>query len=177
MMRLIGISIAAVSIASGAVRADDGLGLKRGGNRADVSVSGVSAGAAMAVQYAVAHSKSIVGVGAIAGPAWGCADGRLSKAINECMCGLNAVEIKTDLVHQLAASGKIDALYSGRPQALKRSFVFHSPADATVVKQSGEADRAFLAAFIGDDPQVDWGNEADGSNKAGHGDNCARQHE
>ena len=71
--------VSALSVA----RADDGLGLKRGGNASDVSVSGVSSGAAMAVQYAVGHSASIAGVGSIAGPPWGCADGSASQAINK----------------------------------------------------------------------------------------------
>ena len=86
-MRLTVISAAACALTLGTAYADDGLGLKRSGNRSDVSISGLSSGAAMALQYAVAHSGSIVGVGTIAGPAWGCADGSLSRAVNHCMCG------------------------------------------------------------------------------------------
>jgi hypothetical protein len=93
----------------------------------------------MAVQYAVAHSGSMVGVGAIAGPAWGCADGSLSRAVNQCMCGLDALQPNINTARQLAASGKIDSLSSGRPRTLKRSYVFHSPADDTVREQSGRA--------------------------------------
>jgi hypothetical protein len=152
-------------------RADDGLGLKRGGNAGDVSLSGVSAGAAMAVQYAVAHSGSVVGVGAIAGPGWGCAEGRVSQAINNCMCGRQAVTSKIDIARSLAASaeGGIDSLVSGKPQALKRSYVFHSMADRTVAEQSGQAGIDFLASFIGSAPVVDRGNPQDGSYEAGHG--------
>jgi hypothetical protein len=167
--------VSALSLGLNAAQADDGLGLKRGGNRDDVSISGVSSGAAMAVQYAVAHSMSIVGVGAIAGPAWGCADGRLSQAVNDCMCGRNALEPKLNTARELARVGKIDSLPSGKPKALKRSYIFHSPADNTVAKQSGEANAAFLTAFIGGSPTIDWGNIGDGSNQAGHGIIFSRQ--
>jgi poly(3-hydroxybutyrate) depolymerase len=151
--------------------ADDGLGLKRGGNAREVSVSGVSAGAAMAVQYAVAHSGSVVGVGAIAGPGWGCAEGRVAEAINNCMCGRQAVNSKIDIARSLAASTEegIDRLISGKPQALKRSYVFHSAGDHTVAEQPGQAGIDFLASFIGSTPVVDRGNPQDGSNEAGHG--------
>ena len=170
MIRRTSCIAAALAVGLAVVHADDGLGLKRGGNPSDVTISGVSSGAAMAVQYAVAHSQSIAGVGGIAGPAWGCADGSPSQAVNDCMCGRHALEPKIDAARQLATSGKIDSLFlSGNPQALKRSYVFHSPADDTVVEQSGKASVAFLSAFIGDDPKVDWGNTVDGSDKAGHG--------
>jgi hypothetical protein len=85
------------------------------------------------------------------------------------MCAQHAPEVKIDAARELAASGKIDRLSSGTPQALKRSYVFHSPADATVREQSGKANIAFLTEFIGADPIVDWGNAVDGSDKAGHG--------
>lgn len=150
--------------------ADDGLGLKRGGNASDVSISGVSSGAAMAVQYAVGHSGSTVGVGSIAGPPWGCADGSASQAINKCMCGRQEPDNRVDLARQLAATGKIDGLSGlNKPLRLSRSYVFQSPADATVVEKSGKANAAFLSAFIGNNTQLDLGNITDGSRKAGHG--------
>lgn len=169
MVRLLGTLLAALCLGLGAARADDDLGLKRGGNRSDVTISGMSSGAAMAVQYAVAHSSSIAGVGTVAGPGWGCADGSLSRALNDCLCGRHAPRAKTDAARRMARSGKIDSLVSGKPQALKRSYVFHSPADMTVVKQSGQANVDFLKAFIGGDITVDWGNHVDGSDQAGHG--------
>lgn len=158
--------VSSISVA----HADDGLGLKRSGNASDVSISGISSGAAMAVQYAVGHSGSTVGVGSIAGPPWGCADGSASQAINKCMCGRQSPDNKVNEARQLAASGKIDSLSaSNKPLRLSRSFVFQSPADATVVEKSGKANIAFLSSFIGNNSEVDFGNAVDGSNKAGHG--------
>lgn len=158
--------VSGISIA----HADDGLGLKRGGSASDVSISGISSGAAMAVQYAVGHSSSIAAVGSVAGPPWGCAESSASQAINKCMCGRQEPDNKVDAARQLAATGKVDSLSaSNKPLRLSRSYVFHSPADATVVEKSGKANIAFLSAFIGNNSQVDFGNVADGSNKAGHG--------
>ena len=167
-LRALGCFAALVAVAAIA-SADDRRGLERGGNPRDVAISGLSSGAAMAVQYAVAHSQSIVGVGAIAGPPWACADGKVSRAINSCMCGSPPPQPALDPARELAAGGAIDTLESGRPQALRRAFVFHSAGDATVAPSSARANREFLAAFIGQPIEVDTGNARDGSDEAGHG--------
>ena len=159
----------AIAAVSGLASADDGRGLRRGGNPNDVAISGVSSGAAMAVQYAVAHSRSIVGVGTIAGPPWACAAGQVSRAINSCMCGSPPAQPRVDTARELAAAGAIDSLDSDRPQALRRAFVFHSAGDATVAPSSGRANSEFLAVFTGQRPTVDEGNATDGSDRAGHG--------
>lgn len=149
--------------------ADDGRGLKRGGNSQEVSISGTSSGAAMAMQYAVAHSASISGVGSIAGPGWGCAEGKVSQAINDCMCGRKPPTAKTDLARQLAKRGDMDPLVAGKPKALGRSYIFHGAADHTVAGKSAQANIDFLSALTGNPPVIDRGNSADGSSAAGHG--------
>lgn len=149
--------------------ADDGRGLGRGGDPKQVSISGLSSGAAMAVQYAVAHSASVTAVGTIAGPQWGCAEGSLARAVNACMCGRTDLEPTINTARRLAATGAIDPLTSGKPQVLRCAWLFQSPADETANPRSGEANAAFLAAFIGVAPQVDHGNRTDGSDQAGHG--------
>ena len=143
--------------------------LPRGAEIDQITVSGISSGAAMALQYAVAHSASVHGVAAIAGPSWACARGLVSQAINACMCGRETVPSALPLAQELARKGAIDATVNGRPKALSRGFIFHSPLDATVVASTGEASAAFLASFIGTPPTVDRGNAADGSSRAGHG--------
>jgi hypothetical protein len=163
--------IAAFLFASSVAHADDGRGLQRGGDAGDVSISGISSGAAMAVQYAVAHSGSIVGVGSIAGPSWGCAQSSVSRAINDCMCGRHEVSSNIEMARSLAERNTqaIDPLVSGKPKALKRAYVFQSAADGVVVARSGKTSINFLASFIGNTPVQDWGNAVDGSNSAGHG--------
>ncbi|MGH8130247.1 MAG: poly(3-hydroxybutyrate) depolymerase, partial [Steroidobacteraceae bacterium] len=52
-----------------------------------LTVSGVSAGGYMATQYQVAYSKDVIGAGIIAAGPWFCAQGLLTRALDECMKG------------------------------------------------------------------------------------------
>ena len=165
MMMLIVASLAFGSLA----QADDNRGLRRGGDPHQVSISGLSSGGAMALQYAVAHSGSIIGVGSVAGPAWNCAEGDLAHAMQVCMKGQGTVQPKTDLARQFAAAGKIDSLSGDTTSTLKRSFVFQSPQDEVINPRSGQANVDFLAALTGVAPKVDRGHADDGSERAGHG--------
>jgi poly(3-hydroxybutyrate) depolymerase len=149
--------------------ADDNQGLRRGGDPNQVSISGLSSGGAMALQYAVAHSSSIIGVGSIAGPAWSCAEGDLGHAMQVCLKGQGTPHAKTDLARQLAAAGKIDSLPGNTTSALKQSFVFQSGDDEVVNPRSGQANVDFLTALTGVAPKFDQGHHDGGSEKAGHG--------
>lgn len=170
MRRFTALFVAALALGASVGRADDGRGLERGASARDLGISGVSSGAAMALQYAVAHSAAVAGVGAIAGPGWGCADGRVSQAINDCMCARRAVAPKLAAARALAGGGAaIDSLVAGKPQALRQAYVFHSRDDRTVAEPAGTASVDFLAGFIGRPPVVDRGNAGDGSDRAGHG--------
>ena len=152
-MLLIVASLAFSSLA----QADDNQGLRRGGDPHQVSISGLSSGGAMALQYAVAHSGSIIGVGSVAGPAWYCAEGDLAHAMQVCMKGQGTVQPKTDLARQFAAAGKIDSLCGNTTSALKHSFVFQSKDDEVLNPRSGQANVDFLAALTGVAPKVDRG--------------------
>lgn len=169
-MRLIFASAALLTIAAVEARAQQIDLSALNGDGESVSISGVSSGAAMAVQYAIAHSDAIAGVGSIAGPGWDCAEGSLAKGMNDCMCGHNKVSLKPDKARQLAEKGEIARLSANNaPIKLQRSYVFQSPADATVVEQSGQASIDFLRDFIKKEPVVDFGNKDNGSRRAGHG--------
>lgn len=54
-------------------------------DNAHITVSGLSSGAAMAVQLGVAYSGRVRGVGIIAGPPYLCAQGSLFNAFNNCL--------------------------------------------------------------------------------------------
>src|SRR5690349_8189924 len=56
------------------------------------SVSGVSSGAAMAVQIHIAHSSIMRGVGVIAGVAYDCADSRLALVAERVARGLHCAD-------------------------------------------------------------------------------------
>jgi len=125
-------------VLASSAQADDNQGLRRGGDPHQVSISGLSSGGAMALQYAVAHSGSIIGVGSVAGPAWYCAEGDLAHAMQVCMKGQGTVQPKTDLARQFAAAGKIDSLCGNTTSALKHSFVFQSKDDEVLSTMYGE---------------------------------------
>ena len=52
------------------------------------SVSGISSGGYMAVQFAVAHSEMVAGVGVFAGGPYRCAAGGAAEALGPCMQGI-----------------------------------------------------------------------------------------
>lgn len=151
-------------------RAQDVVSLRQGADPAQVSVSGLSSGAAMALQYAIAHSGSVTGVGSIAGPAWDCAEGSLALGIRDCMTQGGAPVAKPGIARRLAAAGKIDPLPGNNTTALKRSFVFQSGADKIVNPNSGQANVDLLAALTGVAPVFDRGHaDGGGSDTAAHG--------
>lgn len=149
-----------------------------------ISVSGLSSGGFMAMQYAVAFSKSTIGAGIVAGGPYGCAafgaplagGPRAVVRAGECMRGQN-VEAQhfLDLVKQYRKLGLID---SPANVARQRIYLFHGGADAVVSSATMEATRALYRllrvpasrlAYVGDI-------------KAGHaflsddlGDDCAAQ--
>lgn len=63
---------------------------------AETSVSGISSGAFMSVQFQVAHSSIVKGVGVIAGGPYYCAQGDVARATTKCSCTL-------DPMHQVCA--------------------------------------------------------------------------
>lgn len=77
-----------------------------------VTVSGVSSGGAMAVQFHVAHSSLVQGAGVLAAPPYGCAEASVAHALGRCM--KDGADIPVDALReraqQLAASGAIDPL-------------------------------------------------------------------
>lgn len=158
-----------IALAGAATARAEAPPLPSGGDATQVSISGISSGAAMAEQYAVAHSKAVRGVAVIAGPGWACAQGRISLAVNACLCARDPLPSHVEQARTMAQKGEIDRLHDHKPQGLTHAFVFHSQGDATVLAPSGQASVAFLTDFMGQAPVVDWGNAADDSDHAGHG--------
>src|SRR5581483_4334319 len=84
-----------------------------GAEGASVTVSGVSSGAFMAVQFHVAHSATVRGAGAIAGGPYDCARGSLWTALTSCMdpgpfSPLPDARRLAELARGLAKAGGID---------------------------------------------------------------------
>ncbi|OWY41080.1 depolymerase [Xenophilus sp. AP218F] len=111
------------------------------GDPAQSSVSGLSSGAFMALQYQVAYSASVVGVGVVAGGPYYCAQGRLLGTL-ACMTGTPPAT--ADLLaaaRGFAARGEIDPLAN---LAKRRAYLFSGSQDHTVLPGIVNAAYDFL---------------------------------
>jgi poly(3-hydroxybutyrate) depolymerase len=143
------VAVLAMLFASSAGLAQDRSLPALGANLEATSVSGLSAGAFMASQFHIAHSRNVIGVGIVAGGPYGCAEAAtpwfarwygLSAVVywatGRCMAGSRlGLGIPSNgtleaQVHALAQSGRIDPLPG---IARGRVYVFTSTAD-TIVK-------------------------------------------
>ncbi|WP_172332327.1 PHB depolymerase family esterase [Mangrovicoccus sp. HB161399] len=100
----------------------------------EITVSGLSSGAAMAVQIETAFSSHVTGAGIVAGAPFGCAQGNVFAALNACMQqGISAVAFPdtTDRIMGVveAVEDDIDPIEG---LADDRIYLFHGTADATV---------------------------------------------
>lgn len=85
----------------------------------ETSVSGLSSGAFMAVQFHLAHSSIVRGAGIVAGGPWRCARGDWARALGECMKGSPDVAPLVKAAKAAAAAGDLDPL-----ESLSRSRVW-----------------------------------------------------
>jgi poly(3-hydroxybutyrate) depolymerase len=114
-----------------------------------VTVSGVSSGAYMAVQFHVAHSAIVKGAGAIAGGPYYCAKGSLWTAYYNCMTpGIfsalpSTVSLQAE-ADKLAKAGQIDATAN---LASSRAWLFTGSKDETVVRDVVESLYAFYQGY------------------------------
>lgn len=133
------------------------------GYNADIaqsSISGISSGGFMAVQFGTAWSSVIRGVGVIAGGPFWCAQTDASDAFDAfslpflnatglCMSGNPLADLKrfTEKADAKAASGEIDS-----PQGLgqQKIYVFHGYNDGKVAKSVTDATVAFYRHYLGD---------------------------
>lgn len=105
----------------------------------ETSVSGVSAGGYMAVQFGVAHSAIVRGVGVIAAGPYYCADGNLAIALSTCLNGEPPIAPSVALTGTWAAAGLIDPadnlkhqrvwLFSGTHDTVVKPAVVHALVD------------------------------------------------
>jgi len=129
-----------------------------------ISVSGFSSGAYMAGQFHIAHSRSVIGAGIVAGGPYGCAESvfadsmpgpgtvfiNLSKAVNGCMLdamqawGVPNARLLAERARQLAEAGRIDPL-EGLARA--RVYLFTGTNDRTVVPAIVRAAKELYAGL------------------------------
>lgn len=84
-----------------------------GANQQGLTVSGISSGGYMAVQFQVAHSKLVRGAGVLAGGPYYCAEGSTWRALNNCMSPSSWAPLPPQVLlkseaETLAKAGRID---------------------------------------------------------------------
>jgi poly(3-hydroxybutyrate) depolymerase len=121
-----------------------------GADLSQTSVSGVSSGGYMAVQFHVAHSATVIGAGVLAAGPYYCAQGSAWLARFNCMAPgtftpLPAVALLATDTDVLARTGLIDATSN-----LKRSrvWLFTGKRDTTVHSEVVEALKRYYDAYL-----------------------------
>jgi poly(3-hydroxybutyrate) depolymerase len=158
ILRRTAIALACAAVVAGPALAAEPLS----GYNADIgesSISGISSGAFMAVQFGTAWSSVIKGVGVIAGGQYWCAqaDGDdfinnftlpIMHATGSCMVGpppkLSSSFAKADAK---AASGDIDPL---RFVSRQKVYLFHGTNDAVVARSVTDAAAGFYRHYLGE---------------------------
>lgn len=110
------------------------------------TVSGISSGAAMAVQLHVAFSEDCQGAGVVAGPPYYCAQGSSLLATTSCMTlpNINVDNLATYAAGK-AAQGKIDALEN---LSIGRVFLYSGVLDTVVLQPVVRQTKAFYERFV-----------------------------
>lgn len=112
----------------------------------DISVSGISSGGYMAVQFAVAHSASVRGAGIVAAGPYHCAEDSVWQATGPCMRGDTPIDVRRleRYTRRQAAAGTIDPVAHLKGQ---RVWIFSGSKDETVAPHIGAALEAFYRRF------------------------------
>ena len=121
-----------------------------GAELGDLTVSGVSSGAYMAVQFQVAHSQLVRGAGVIAGGPYDCAGGSTWRALTGCMspsswAPLPPVAELRARAEELSRSGRIDPLDHLRDD---RVWLFSGGKDDKVKTPVMDGLAAFYAEWL-----------------------------
>lgn len=126
---------------------------KLGTDKAEVTVSGISSGGYMAVQFQVAYSQMVRGAGVLAGGPYYCAEGSVGRALSNCMepGGKEAPPAPKDTlktITQLADAGQIDPVKFLRDD---RVWLLSGGKDKTVAPAVMDALAAFYRDLLPDD--------------------------
>jgi poly(3-hydroxybutyrate) depolymerase len=113
----------------------------------ETSVSGLSSGAFMAVQFHVAFSATMKGVAAFAGGPFRCAQGSVSDALTKCMSSSSKLDPAPFVAttKSYAASGAVDGVEHLKGQ---RVFLFGGAKDTTVNPAVMDGLRDYYASFV-----------------------------
>jgi hypothetical protein len=115
---------------------------------AQTSISGISSGAYMAVQFGTAWSSIIKGVGAIAGGPFGCSEGAASEALSACEGGEPPPEI-SELIRRTDAWSHGGGLDDTGHIAAQKIYLFHGYNDTVVSRSVSDSLHDFYTHYLG----------------------------
>ena len=115
-----------------------------------VTVSGISSGGAMAVQFHVAWSSLVHGAGVIAAGPYYCAENSMRRALGRCMAGGEPIPTD-DLAEATSRLALEDAIDPIANLADDRVWIFHGAADQTVSRPVVDALVAYYTLFVAPD--------------------------
>jgi hypothetical protein len=113
---------------------------------AQTSISGLSSGAFMAVQFGTAWSSIVIGVGAIAGGPFGCSEGSEATALSTCTGGAPAADVAS-LISRADVWARNGAIDGTANLARQRIYLFNGYNDAVVTRPVSDALYAFYAHY------------------------------
>ncbi|MEX1084849.1 MAG: PHB depolymerase family esterase [Steroidobacteraceae bacterium] len=113
-----------------------------------LTVSGVSAGGYMATQYQVAYSQDVIGAGIIGAGPWLCAQGMLTRALDECAKGSTIGPETRPLVATLRASAAARTVDDPSWLAPDRIWIFHGSRDTKVGAAVSDSLLRFYREFV-----------------------------
>ncbi|WP_394823934.1 hypothetical protein [Pendulispora albinea] len=112
------------------------------------SVSGLSSGAFMAVQFHVAYSSILRGAAAFAGGPYDCAEGSLSTALGACMSGSPSPPDPARAIAATERFARAGAIDDPAHLAAQRVFLFGGANDTTVVPSVMDALESYYRHWI-----------------------------
>jgi poly(3-hydroxybutyrate) depolymerase len=112
-----------------------------------VTVSGMSAGGYMAVQFHIAHSALVQGAGVLAAGPYYCAENSMRHALGRCMKGDSEIPVDAllGITSQLALDEAVDPIAG---LADDRVWIFRGGADPFVAQPVVAALQAYYAALV-----------------------------
>lgn len=112
-----------------------------------ISVSGVSSGGFMAVQFHVAYSSLVKGAASIAGGIWECAKGDVQKSQGLCMTSPQNIVV-SDYVELALARSKAKEIDDISNLSDARIAIFASPKDLVIKAAGSDKLEEFYKAFV-----------------------------
>ena len=113
-----------------------------------LTVSGLSAGGYMATQYQVAFSNEVAGAGVIAAGPWFCAQGLITRALDDCLEGSTGGPDDVMLAATLRASALAGVVDDPGGLAGDRVWIFHGASDDVVGAAVSDSLLRFYRNFV-----------------------------